>query len=289
MFELLTAKLLDDLDAITCAHQAYLDIEVMKETGKPQLNVGTIAELKAHAQSLSTQCADLGLPGTKDAAEDLIGWLDKALVLGIAHSAIQTIPHDIFVRILNSLREVPQIARRELRPRLIFMISPEHHRFYRPTKGPLFGLEVDNAFEGIRYDIEEGGKCFATERSTAAVFHFVRCLEAGLRAMARCLGMPEPQKGHDQSWGEILRGIRTEINRRWPTQADRFSGDGKVFNELYGALAAIKSPYRDNTMHLQEKYVEGEARHIFEMVKGLMERIAARIDEKGEPKLPRPS
>lgn len=28
----------------------------------------------------------------------------------------------------------------------------------------------------------------------------------------------------------------------------------------------------------------GEARHVFEMAKGLMERIAARMDENGNPK-----
>jgi hypothetical protein len=76
------------------------------------------------------------------------------------------------------------------------------------------------------------------------------------------------------------------MDKKWPNAADRMSGDGLTFDSLHASLAAIKSPYRDSTMHLEEKYTEEEARYVFEMVKGLMTKIAARMDEYGEPKLP---
>jgi hypothetical protein len=283
MFELFAAKLLDDLDVIIAANQAYLDIDGFG--GKPQLNRNTLTELRDHAASISAQCGELGLLGTQDAANDLIAWLDKALVVEELIHSVQAIPRDIFVRIQNHLREVPQIVRREARPRRFFMIAPEYQRFYEP-KAPLFGLEVDIAFESISYDLKEAGKCLALERSTAAVYHLVRCLEAGLRALARYFSLPEPQKGYDQTWGIVLRDIKAEVDKRWPTRADRFTGDGKDFDSLYGTLAAIKSPYRDSTMHLQEKYTEEEARDTFHMVRGFMVKIAEKMDEKGVPKLP---
>ncbi len=277
MFELFASKLLDDLDAIVAANQAYLDIQA---AGQPFLNRATLTELRDHAASLHEQCGGLGLLGTQGAASDLIKWLDKAVAVEELPDRLQVIPHDIFVRIQNHLREVPQIVRREAEPRRFFMIAPEHQRFYEP-QGYLFGAEVDIGFETIRYDLSEAGKCLALERSTAAGYHLVRCLEAGLRALARSLGIDDPKKGYDQTWGIVLQSIKAELDKRWPHRADRFEGDGKDYESLYGTLAAIKSPYRDTTMHLQEKYTEEEARDAFHMVRGFMVKLAEMMDEKG--------
>jgi hypothetical protein len=61
------------------------------------------------------------------------------------------------------------------------------------------------------------------------------------------------------------------------------SGDGKIFDEIYGALSGMQNPYRNATMHLDQKYTCEEAGHILEAVKGLMARLAARMNENGEP------
>ena len=44
------------------------------------------------------------------------------------------------------------------------------------------------------------------------------------------------------------------------------SGDAQLFDKLHGA-----------TMHLAEKYTAPEALHIFELVKGLMQKIACEV------------
>ena len=56
-----------------------------------------------------------------------------------------------------------------------------------------------------------------------------------------------------------------------------------MFDEAYGALAGMQNPYRNSTMHLDDKYTPDEARHIFEVVKGFMARLAVRMDEQGAP------
>jgi hypothetical protein len=38
------------------------------------------------------------------------------------------------------------------------------------------------------------------------------------------------------------------------------------------------------TMHLDQKYTEAEAKHVFEIVKGFMIKLASRCDENGNPK-----
>jgi hypothetical protein len=53
-----------------------------------------------------------------------------------------------------------------------------------------FGNAVWNAFPSAIDDSIEAGKCIALERYTAAVFHLMRVLEAGLKALAKALGAP---------------------------------------------------------------------------------------------------
>ena len=61
------------------------------------------------------------------------------------------------------------------------------------------------------------------------------------------------------------------------------NGDGRIFDEIYASLAAIQNPYRNATMHLDQKYTTDEAKHIFDIAGGLMKKIASRMDENGQP------
>jgi hypothetical protein len=288
MLKLCAGKLIDDFNMVASAGQLLLDVESFGKLppGKqPYLPNASWSELRRHAAGVAAQCGDLGLLVSHGAANDLIEWLDKILAIEDVPGVPTAIPPEMIMRVQGYIREIVTSLRREAKTRLFLVIAAEHQRFYEPP-GFLFTPEVDVNFGSIRYDLTEAGKCLALERSTAAVYHLVRCLEAGLRALARCLGIPDPVKGYDQSWGRVLESIKAKIEERWPTAATRLSGEGQVFASLYGSLAAIKSPYRDTTMHLQEKYTEEEARYVFEMVKGLMTKIADRMDESGEPKLP---
>jgi hypothetical protein len=81
----------------------------------------------------------------------------------------------------------------------------------------------------------------------------------------------------------LCRAIKDEMDRRWP--GARMSGDGRVFEEAYAALAGMQNPWRNATMHLDQKYTPEEARHIFDVVGGFMRKLASRMDEDGEPKV----
>jgi hypothetical protein len=61
------------------------------------------------------------------------------------------------------------------------------------------------------------------------------------------------------------------------------SGDGEFFDNAFAALAAMQNPYRNSTMHLDQKYTSEEASHIFEVVGGFMKKLASRMDEDGLP------
>jgi len=172
----------------------------------------------------------------------------------------------------------------ELKSLLAFAIPQKLAKYYAPEE-PLFGLGVDKKFPSVTYEIEQAGKCYACDFSSASAFHSIRTMEAGIRAMSRCLGIPDPTKGKDRTWSNVSDSLRRKIETTWPASTGRMSGDAYIFDKLYGAIAAMQNPYRNETMHLDAKYTAPEALHIFELVKGLMQKIASRMDEDGEPKV----
>jgi hypothetical protein len=172
----------------------------------------------------------------------------------------------------------------ELDSRTFWSMTMSEAELYEP-KSPLFGSDVQANFPSGAYDIDEAAKCLALGRSTAGAFHSIRCLEAAIRATSRCLGIPDPTKAADRNWGKMLSSIRGEIDGRWPASTDRLTGDGQTFEVVYAALAAMQNPWRNATMHLDHKYTEEEAKHIFDVVGGLMRRVASRCDEDGNPKV----
>jgi hypothetical protein len=112
----------------------------------------------------------------------------------------------------------------------------------------------------------------------------MRLMEIGIGAVARCLGIPDPIKPSERNWGRILESIQKGIDKHWPNSADRMSGDGALFESLHASLDAVKNPWRNATMHVDNKYTDDEAEHIFMAVKGFMKKLASRCDEGGNPK-----
>jgi hypothetical protein len=177
----------------------------------------------------------------------------------------------------NEIDNISGRIRDELDEHLFFQLNPLLIRFYECTD-PLFGQDVSDKFPSLIYEIEEAGKCYALERSTASAFHSIRCLEGGIRALSRCLQIPDPTKAHERSWAKLLGTLKAAIDKKWPTSSDRLSGDGEFFENAYAALAAIQNPWRNATMHLDQKYTADEAKHIFDVVRGFMRKVASRCD-----------
>jgi hypothetical protein len=175
--------------------------------------------------------------------------------------------------------------RLELSAKHLLVLEPRDVRYFAPER-PLFGSEFDQKFISAgRSELNDAAKCLALSRSTAAVFHLMRIMELGIRALTACLGIPDPIKPAERNWAIMLRKIRDEgINRKWPTPADRISGDGSIVDSFYASLDAVKNPWRDPTMHVDKRYEPEDAELIFGAVRGFMMILASRCDEDGDPK-----
>jgi hypothetical protein len=163
-------------------------------------------------------------------------------------------------------------------------LEKKDQSYFAPQE-PHFGQDVASKFQSAAaFEIDEAAKCLALGRPTAAVFHLMRVMEGSVRAVARCLGISDPTKPAERSWGFVLGEIWKGIEKKWPAVATRASGEGAFFETLYASLDAVKNPWRNDTMHPARKYTDDEAEHIFVAVKGFMMKLASRCDENGDPK-----
>jgi hypothetical protein len=170
----------------------------------------------------------------------------------------------------------------ELERTLIFCIE-ENAEYFEPTE-PLFGKEFEDKFatHGI-FELDEAGKCLALSRGTAAVFHLMRIMEIGIRAVAKSLGISDPIKPSNRNWHQILKSIKEESDARLARKAWKDLSDKEFFESAYVSLDAVRVAWRNPTMHIENKYTPDEAEQVFLAVRGFMKKLASRMDENGQP------
>jgi hypothetical protein len=185
------------------------------------------------------------------------------------------------------LDEISNTLRRELTSATILSLETREQAYYAPH-APLFGSDVSTKFASAgAFEIEEAAKCLALGRSTASVFHLMRIMEIAIRAVARCLGIPDPIKPAERNWGKILNAIKDDLDAhggRSPSKNWTQANDEEFFAGAYASLDAVRVAWRNPTMHVENKYADTEAEHIFIAVKGFMMKLASRCDENGSPR-----
>jgi hypothetical protein len=103
----------------------------------------------------------------------------------------------------------------ELRTMLFFRMDDEYRQYFEmPTP---FGQTVALRFPTASFDIEEAGKCLALARPTACVFHSMRVMEVGVKALAKELKIP-----YAPSWEST--SIKLKQTSPQSTKASRRSG-----------------------------------------------------------------
>jgi len=184
----------------------------------------------------------------------------------------------------NGIEEIKSTLIRELSLKTVIILQSQENSLFT-AKEPHFGDDFADKFKTFgAFELDEAAKCRALSRPTAAVFHLMRILEVGISALAASLGIPDPVKPAERNWAIILKKIKEDgIDKKWPTAADRMSGDGLLFESLHASLDAVKNPWRNEAMHVSGKYTDDEAKHIFVAVEGFMKKLSARMDENGLP------
>lgn len=137
------------------------------------------------------------------------------------------------------------------------------------------------AFPSAAFEIEEAAKCCALNRFTASVFHSMRALESGIRAICAFLEIPDATKPAEKNWAIILQSIKAKIDEKWPKNKRLPNSLGSKMESLYATLDAVKNPWRNATMHVETIYAPHESLHILRCVSMFLLDLATHCDEEG--------
>jgi hypothetical protein len=139
---------------------------------------------------------------------------------------------------------------------------------------PLFGQAVQEKFPIATDDIAEAGNCLALGRGTAAVFHLMRVMEAGLKALGAELGIP-----YAPSWEAYARQLDTLLDsKNHGSLTPEQRGKRPFYQDVLGDLISVKSAWRNPTMHIVKHYDVQQARRVLQAVEGFMQHLADNLD-----------
>ncbi len=144
-----------------------------------------------------------------------------------------------------------------------YCLNSGANEYYNP-KSPLFGEKVENRIPNASNDISEAGKCFATGRYTATVFHLMRAMEAAVQELSKSLRIAKI----DREWGKLLSDIGSKIEEMEKGE------ERNKWSHAHATLYHVKQAWRNETMHPKATYTEEEAKEVFDAVKAFMRHLA---------------
>jgi hypothetical protein len=160
-----------------------------------------------------------------------------------------------------------------------YFMLPYHKLYFYSEARVIFGEHVNKSFQSAQKDIECAAKCYAFGTNTAAVFHLMRVVEVGLRALGKSLNEPSLDPKRNPTWETILRRCDDELRKPLKDRSQEWSTDGQFYSDATANLRAVKDAWRNSTMHVERDYDEDEALSVFNAVKGFMQKLAERLSE----------
>jgi hypothetical protein len=95
-------------------------------------------------------------------------------------------------------------------------------------------------------------KCFALSRYAGAVFHSVQTIEFALIDLGKFLGVLDPKSG----WTAVSNQLDKLVTKtKFPDLAPLYQQHFAFLEQMQGAVAALKSAWRNKISHAQGKLV----------------------------------
>ena len=186
-----------------------------------------------------------------------------------------------------ALEKVRETMLYELQSVMFLHIRPESEEYYEEKhlfEEELFGQKVNDNFGSAIRDIKEAGKCFALRRYTACVFHLMRVVEIGLRALAKDRRVTFTKTKNAplelRELKEMFEGLENAEKQiqGYPKTAAR-EAQFAFYHSAMNDLRAFKNLYRSRTMHAREFYDREQAYKAMIRVASFMKTLSDRISE----------
>jgi hypothetical protein len=134
-----------------------------------------------------------------------------------------------------------------------------------------FGKAVSDAFPSANLDIREASNTYALERWPACVFHLMRVLEFGLRAMATKFGVAY----ETATWHTVIEQIEAAVRKIDPSFGADWRQQQKDYSEAATQFMFFKGAWRNHIMHVRDVYDQGRAASIWQHVEEFMKKLEA--------------
>jgi hypothetical protein len=228
-------------------------------------------ELAQLCVSASTLCQQIGLRQSVKCARAF--WSELAVETPQGGAILKVPPSRRHVSYL--VRELDHSIDREMEDNLFMYIPTADAEYYNQPS--LFGERVNLCFPSAANDIREAGDCYAAGRSTACVFHLMRAIEVGLRAMGQSLGDPNFDPRRNPTWEAILKPCDDELKKSFDKRSHQWRQENEFFSNATANLRAVKDAWRNPTLHVERDYTQPQALQVLNAVKAFMEDLARKL------------
>ncbi len=147
----------------------------------------------------------------------------------------------------------------------------------------LFGQDVASKFPAANGEITAAGNCYATGNNTACVFHLMRAVEHGARALVKGLRVTNKLKHKLElsEWGDLIAALDDGLKplavgkRKSLIKTERF----EFYNHAIAQFRNFKDAWRNNVSHTRKVYQPGQTKDIMDNTRQFMQHLAAKLAE----------
>jgi hypothetical protein len=162
--------------------------------------------------------------------------------------------------------------------RMFFSKTEEGLILLKPS-GDLLSTKVAEQFPNASSEFRDAVKCFVTARNTGCVFHLMRSLEFGLRALGVVFGVSLEHT----NWGPAIEQIESRIRDMHTDPKWKSLPDCKNQQEFYAQAAShfgvFKDAWRNYTAHVRSNYDQEDALDILQSVRAFFRKLAVQLSE----------
>lgn len=196
----------------------------------------------------------------------------------LINQILKRLPEMSFVRVHESIINIQQMIINEIKDVLLLFI-PKNKSIWLEKENNI-NSQLIKSFPSAKDDYNEAVLCYVYGQHTAAVFHSMRILEYGLKALAKDLKL----KFYRQNWGKIIQKIKDEINNEIKTLSNQPKDPSRTERLKFLSNAAqeftyFKDGWRNYVMHGDDKYDESQALSVFNHVKAFMVHLSKCLSE----------
>jgi hypothetical protein len=266
---------------IEALKQAELETSgIIQSTLSEERYTGRLLAIGHTLNGIREHCEYLRLRSAEKQCSSIVEWLS-------------TSPTDLKSEFWRMLQELRRRVQEDLEDVVMYSVEPSRvdSFYFREAIGPLkgkllrlspeaqWGNDTCSNFKSAITDIKDASKCLTFDQGTACVFHLMRVMEVGLRALGKSLNDPRLDPKTNPSWENILKRCDDELKQPYNKRSPEWQTDPEFFNEATANLRAVKDAWRNPTMHVEKDYDYDEAFHVWTTARSFMRHLATKLHE----------